>query len=206
MMAKLSANLEKNVWPFPDDRLLGKVLSWNNVTSFSAHPDERPALMLRGYFRAGHVLVEKCSKNLNEAHALIYPILFCYRHALEMAMQGIVSAYGHRYGVSLPTKKDHNLDPLWKCCKAIFTHPDNKSAAVGASRVEKVIKQFHSLDIRNEAFRYSEKKDGTFIPLPNDAIDLINLREIMKRLESFFTGAEGHLDLVQSANDEMERS
>lgn len=122
-----------------------------------------------------------------------------------MTMQWIIGSYGYRYGVSLPTKKDHNLDPLWKCCKAIFTHPDNKSAAVGASTVEKLIKQFHRLDTRAEAFRYPVRKDGTLIHLPNDAIDLTNLREVMEGLENFFSGADGYLDRVCSASDEMEQ-
>jgi hypothetical protein len=203
-MAKLSETLG-NAGPIPEDRLLGKVLSWNNVIAFADYPAERNVLMLKGYFRAGHVLVDKCCENLREGHTLIYPILFCYRHALEMNMQWIVGSYGHRYGVLLPTKKDHSLDPLWKCCKEIFAHPDIKRAAVGASRVEKVIEQFHSLDIRAEVFRYPVKKDESFIDLPSDAVDLINLREVMERIEDFFDGAEGHLDEVASAADEMER-
>jgi hypothetical protein len=202
MMPKISANLEVR-WPCPDDRLIGKVVNWNNAIAFSDYPAERHALMLKGYFRAGHVLVDQCRKNPHEGHTMIYPILFCYRHALEMTMQWIIVSYGYRYGVSLPTKKDHNLDPLWKCCKAIFTHLDNKSAAVGASTVEKLIKQFHRLDTRAEAFRYPVKKDGTLIRLPNVAIDLINLREVMEGLKNFFSGADGHLDQVCSASDDM---
>ena len=200
-MIKISPNVEKQ-WPFPDDQLLGKVLSWNNVITFSEYPAERHFLMLRGYFRAGHVLVDKCRKNLHEGHTMIYPILFCYRHALEMTMQWIISSYGCRYGVSLPTRKDHNLDPLWKCCKTIFTHPDNKGAAVVVSRVEKVIKQFHHLDTRAEAFRYPVKKDGTLIYLPNLAIDLVNLQEVMERLENFFRVVDKDLGRICSVSDE----
>ncbi len=131
---------------------------------------------------------------------MIYPILFCYRHALEMNMQWIIGTYGHRYGVSLPTKKDHTLDSLWECCKTIFTDPDNESAVVGASTVEKLIKEFHHLDTRAEAFRYPVKKDGTLIRLPNVAIDLTNLRDVMESLKNFFSGADGHLDCVSPAS------
>jgi hypothetical protein len=72
-----------------------------------------------------------------------------------------------------------------------------------ASTVEKLIKQFHRLDTRAEAFRYPVKKDGTLIRLPNVAIDLINLREVMEGLKNFFSGADGHLDQVCSASDDM---
>jgi hypothetical protein len=202
-MPKISSSLEIR-WPCPDDRLVGKVLSWNNAIAFSDHPAEREALMLKGYFRAGHVLVDQCRKNPHEGHTMIYPILFCYRHALEMTMQCIIGTYGHRYGVSLPTKKDHNLDPLWECTKLIFKHPDNKSAAVGVSTVERLIREFHHLDSRAVAFRYPVKKNGTLISLPDDVIDLINLREVMEGLEHFFSGADSYLDKLCSASDEMQ--
>jgi hypothetical protein len=202
MMAKISAGLEMR-WPRPDDRLLRKVVSWNNAIAFSDDPAERHALMLKGYFRAGHVLVDQCRKNPNEGHVLIYPILFCYRHALEMTMKGILDSYGHHYGVSAP-KPDHNLWRLWESCKAIFAQIDNESAAGDTSIVEKLIKEFHDLDARAEAFRYPVKKDGTLVDLPNDAINLIDLREVVESLENFFCGADGYLDHLCSAIDEMQ--
>jgi hypothetical protein len=201
-MTKISASLQTR-WPCPDDRLVGKVLNWKNAIAFSDYPAEREALMLKGYFRAGHVLVDQCRKNPHEGHTMIYPILFCYRHALEMTMQYIIGNYGHRYGVSLP-KPNHDLWRLWECCRAIFTATDNESAAVGTSTVEKLLKEFHELDTRAEAFRYPVRKDGTFIHLPNVAIDLIDLRDVMEGLENFFSGADGHLDYVCSASDEMQ--
>ncbi len=204
MMAKISSSLEQR-WPYPDDQLLRKAVNWKNAITFSDYPAERHVLIRNGYFLAGHALVERCQNDTYERQVMIYPILFCYRHALEMTMQWIIGSYGHRYGVSLPTKPDHNLDSLWKCCKAIFTHPDNKRAAVGALTVEKLIKQFHRLDTRAEAFRYAVKKDGTLIRLPDVAIDPVNLREVMEGLENFFSGADGHLDQVCSASDEMQR-
>ncbi|MGD0118743.1 MAG: hypothetical protein ABSD30_11810, partial [Candidatus Binatus sp.] len=159
-MAKSSANSEK-LWPFRDDRLLGEVLRLESAIAFEDYSSDRHFLMMRGYFRAGHVLVGKCCENPNEKFAMVYPILFCYRHALEMTMKWIISSYGPRYGVPLPTKKNHKLDPLWRCCKAIFTHPDIASHMDVVSRVERVIKQFHRLDPLAEAFRYPAKKDGT---------------------------------------------
>ncbi len=201
-MAKISASLEMR-WPRPDDRLLGKVLSWNNSVAFSDYPAERNALMLKGYFRAGHVLVDKCRENLNEGHTLVYPILFCYRHALEMVMKLTLDSYGHHFGVSTPMP-DHNLWRLWESCKAIFSQIDNESAAVDTSIVEKRLKEFHELDTRAEAFRYPVNKQGTLIPLPCEAIDLINLRDVMEGLENFFSGADGYLDNLCSASDEMQ--
>src|SRR5271166_5891998 len=152
MMAKISEDL-KFRWPHPDDRLLRKVASWSKAVAFSDNPAERHALMLRGYFRAGHVLVDQCHKNPHEGHTMIYPILFCYRHALEIAMQWIITRYGHHFSVSLP-EADHNLWQLWGSCRAIFTQIDSADAAASTLAVEKLIKEFHDLDMRAQAFRY----------------------------------------------------
>jgi hypothetical protein len=181
-MAKILASLEMP-WPCPDDRLVRKAIDWRRATTFPDNPPQRHALILSGYFRAAHALVDHCSTNTYERQTMIYPILFCYRHALEMAMKGIVGSYGHRFGISLP-EPDHNLWQLWRTCRAIFNQIDNESAAVGTSTVEKLLKEFHHLDTRAEAFRYPKKKDGTPIPLPNIAIDLINLRQVMEGLVS----------------------
>jgi hypothetical protein len=202
-MAKISESLEVR-WPRPDDRLLGTVRSLNNAMAFSDNPVERHALMLRGYFRGGDLLLDRCLENVNEGHTLIYPILFCYRHALEMTMKGILDSYGHRYDVA-PPNPNHNLLRLWEGCKAIFTKIDDESAATSTSRVEERIKEFHNLDPSAEAFRYSEKRDGTLVDLPIYPFDLGNLREVIEGLKNFFTGADGYLDHLCSATDEMHR-
>ena len=159
--------------------------------------------MLKGYFRAGHVLVDQCRKNLHEGHTVIYPILFCYRHALEMSMKWLIGNYGHHFNVSEP-KPDHDLWRLWESCKTMFAQIDNEDAAASTSIVEKLIKEFHDLDTRAEAFRYPVKKDGTLIHLPNVAVDLVDLRDVVEGLENFFSGADVYLDHLCSATDEME--
>jgi hypothetical protein len=199
MMAKISEGLEFR-WLRPDDRLLRKVASWSKAVAFSDYPAERHALMLKGYFRAGHVLVDQCHKNPHEGHTMIYPILYCYRHALEIAMQWIVTRYGQHFSVSLP-EADHNLWHLWGSCKAMFDQIDNEDAAVGTSIVEKLIKEFHDLDTNAQAFRYAVRKDGTLIHLPNVAVDPADIRDVVEGIENFFSGADGYLDELCSASE-----
>jgi len=202
MMAKISSTLDFR-WPRPDDQLLRRVVSWYDAMVFSDDPVERHALMSNGYFRAGHVLIDQCLENFHERHVLIYPILFCYRHALEMTMKGLLESYGHRFGVSAP-EPNHNLWRLWESCKAIFAQIDNENSAADTLIVEKLIKEFHDLDARAEAFRYPVKKDGTSIDLPNDAFNLSDLRGVLESLENFFSGADGYLDNLCSASDEVQ--
>jgi hypothetical protein len=67
--------------------LVRKAVDWRRAISFSDNSPQRDVLILSGYFRAPHALVDHCSTNMYEQQTMIYPILFCYRHALEMAMK-----------------------------------------------------------------------------------------------------------------------
>ncbi|MFZ0245591.1 MAG: hypothetical protein WAL68_07940 [Candidatus Binatus sp.] len=200
-MAKISESVEIR-WPRADDRLLRKAVDWSSAITFSNYSAERHALILNGYFQAGHALVDHCQRNTYERQVMIYPILFCYRHALEMAMKWIVSSYGRPFGVS--PEPDHDLWQLWESCKAIFTQIDDEGAAVSTSTVERLVKEFHDLDIRAQAFRYSVTRKGDLLRLPDIAVDLINLRDVMQGLENFFSGADGYLDHLCSASNEMQ--
>lgn len=202
MIAKISESSERP-WPRLGDSLLRRVINWDNAVAFSDYFAERHALMLKGYFRAGQVFFDQCLKNKHEKHILLYPILFCYRHALEMAIKDIVGSYGHHYGVSEP-ELNHNLWHIWESCKAIFSQIDVEGVADSTSTVEKLVNEFQYLeDERPEAFRYPEKRDGNLIQLPNVAIDLVNLRDVMERLENFLSWADEHLGHLCSASDDI---
>jgi hypothetical protein len=67
--------------------------------------------------------------------------------------------------------------------------------------VEKIVQQFHSLDPESFSFRYSTKKNGKVVRLPDFAIDLDHLRDVMEGVNNFFTGVDGQLDHNSSAAD-----
>jgi hypothetical protein len=48
-------------------------------------------------------------------------------------------------------------------------------------------------------FRYSTKKNGKVVRLPDFAIDLEHLGDVMEGVNNFFTGVDGQLDHNSSA-------
>ena len=139
---------------------------------------------------AGAALIEEVRRQPHSGNLLLYPILFNYRHGLELAMKWIIEYHGAFSGVRLD-KKDHDLWALWKKCKLILelTGPTEDEALAA---VEQIVKDLHDLDEGGLSFRYSKDKNGATIPLPN-TIDLQNLQEVMEGVDGFFTGADGHL-------------
>jgi len=150
---------------------------------------------------AGALLIKACQDDdQHERYSLIYPILFNYRHALELAMKWIIARYGHYSSVKIGNIQHHNLWQLWKVCRKIIGSDDNgDNEAVSA--VEQVIKDFHDLDKQAFAFRYSRDKNGALIALPERMIDLENIRDVMEAVDNFFTGADGQLDAYAGAAD-----
>ena len=147
------------------------------------------------------MLVQACKKNDPERYYLIYPILFNYRHAIELAMKWVIVIYGRYSSLNIEVDKleHHNLWELWKLCKKIIIELGSKSEEI--SYVEQLIKDFHDVDNTSQAFRYSIDKKGVVFKLPDEMIDPENIRDVMEGLTAFFNGVDVQLDEHTSSAD-----
>ena len=148
---------------------------------------------------AGEALIDACQEDPRDRHFLIYPILFNYRHGIELAMKWIIMMYGRYASVSVGEIEHHNLWQLWKLCKKIVIEIGGEDEAIPV--VEQIIKDFHDLDKSALAFRYSQDKNGVLIALPDRMIDMENIRDVMEAISHFFEGADGQLDHNSKAVD-----
>lgn len=185
-------------WPKKGDRLLRQSDHWDSGIEFSEHPISRHVHLWDGYLSAGDGLIRLCMQEGygHERHFVIYPILFNYRHGLELAMKWIVVMYGGQ-GIN-GADEDHNLWKLWKHCREIieqYGSPDSGTEDL----VEQIVKEFHDLDKSGITFRYGWGKNGRNIKLPNHMVDLENIRDVMEGIAAYFTGLDGWLDHLKSA-------
>lgn len=196
------ADISAYRWPKKGDRLLRASKDWDKGVDFSDHSMSRDAHIWSGYMRAGAALVEECEREAFDRHFLVYPILFNYRHGLEVAIKWVIDRYGRHADVRLSADdRNHNLWELWKLCKEVIlkvgSDGDNESLRV----IEKIVKEFHDLDKTSFAFRYSTNKQGMTIRLPDTPIDLQNVKDVMEAVDNFFTGVDGQLDYNSDAMD-----
>src|SRR5215218_701822 len=91
-------------WPKKGDRLLKHSHDWDKGVEFDGDAYSRHVHIWSGYMRAGAALVDECQREAVDRHFLVYPILFNYRHGLEVAMKWIIDRYGGNAGVSLGEK------------------------------------------------------------------------------------------------------
>jgi hypothetical protein len=185
-------------WPKKGDRLLRRSDDWERGVEFSKFPIDRHVHLWEGYMRAGAGLIELCTQDGYEGDRrfVIYPILFNYRHGLELAMKWIVLRFGGQGFQGI--EADHDLWKLWKRCRAIVEqYETNDDEATDA--VEKIVKEFHDLDRVGVSFRYGWGKEGKEIKLPDHMIDLENIHDVMQGVSGYFTGLDGWLDDLHSA-------
>jgi hypothetical protein len=188
-------------WPKNGDKLFKRSQRWDGGVGFPDHPYARDAHIWDGYMTAASVLVEHCKNNDVSRFDLVYPILFNYRHGLEAAIKWVLDRYG-RYAAIKTYEKDHNLHKLWKVCRQVIEEVGGQGGDDEAlNAVEKIVHEFHSLDPESFSFRYSTKKNGKVVELPDFAIDLEHLGEVMEGVNNFFTGVDGQLDHNSSAVD-----
>ena len=145
---------------------------------------------------AGAKLVEQCEggKSPLERQELVYPILFCYRHALEVAMKWIIGQYGRHAEIVPNDYLDHDLWKLWQACKKVILEIGSDGETEALLAVQQVVKDFHDLDKSSFAFRYSMDKNGMVIGLPNKPFDLSNIKDVMEGVDNLFIGADSELD------------
>lgn len=191
--------LSKYRWPKKGDRLMHESQDWNQGVDFSGDAISRHVFIWDGYMKAGELLIEACEEHSHKRHSLIYPILFNYRHGIEVAIKWVIVQYGKYSDVKTGNIEHHNLWELWQTCKQIIIEVGSEGEEI--SHVEQVIKDFHDLDISAMAFRYPNNKNGDLFTLPDGIVELQNIREVMEGIAHFFDGVDGQLDSHISASN-----
>ncbi len=123
----------------PDDMALragALLVNWNGKAGVAA-PDVSAAFRV-----AAERLLDAALAN-NETWEAAYPILFCYRHGLEISLKTLVPG----------APRDHPLMTLWAALQSRIAgkYPADQLAWLGDR-----IGEFEQVDPRSTAFRYAD--------------------------------------------------
>lgn len=94
------------------------------------------------FLAAGERLLDAAAAK-RESWEAAYPILFCYRHALEVYLKALIPG----------AKKQHGLDNLWN---ELYPSLDGHFRADHLAWLRDRIMEFHEIDPRATAFRYHD--------------------------------------------------
>jgi hypothetical protein len=158
---------------------------------------ERNYRLLRGYKRAGDILIQKALVDRPDRDNLVFPALFNYRHYIELALKGIVEKHGAFAGVSTKSK-DHKLFDLWQLFVKIATAFGNDCSDIATVALGECINEIDDVDASSTVFRYARKLSGDTPDLPKNGLDLVRLHDVMNGIENFFECAD--LDFTYKAD------
>jgi hypothetical protein len=180
-------------WPAVGDRLFVEPAHWSEGAKVGGHTFHRLVMMMDGYKEAADALVDVTASEKHRANVLVYPILFCYRHYIELALKYVLLMYGGLGGVE-PNTKDHDLEDLWRDVRRVIETTSSGEEDPDLEAVEAVIAEFAKIDRGSFTFRYPTDKKGQLLEIAVERVDLERLRDTMNGVTNFFMGADGFLD------------
>lgn len=157
------------------------------------HPEERLHHLTGGYKLAADLLVEQAEAQAWRRRKLVYPIVFCYRHYLELTLKSFLQQYG-QLGELTSSWNHHRLEDLWRDYRTLLRAVgEETSEEQGTRAVEQCVAEFAKIDPASDAFRYPTRRRGQPFGTELEMLDLISLRNTMQGIENYFLAADGFL-------------
>ena len=139
-----------------------------------------------GYFFAAAALVEDYTAK-DEATSLVYPILFLYRHYVELKLKSILFEAAASLPSNVPEKAgdEHNLLNLWKMLSVLLAQYGKSKMLQGTESIERILAQLTQVDPVSMETRYALQKDLKTPTLDQmRSVDLRNFGGVMAKLHS----------------------
>jgi hypothetical protein len=183
-------------WPKMADRPFSESPDWQRNASIARRRQDRLVLMMTGYKAAADLMVERAAGSGYGRDTLVFPIVFNYRHFIELSLKYLIATYGRSVNVE-PNWKSHDLAELWRTFKGVLKQYGDNDPDQTNQAVENIIAEFAKVDPQSFAYRYPVDRDGNLLELGQSELDLQSLAAVMKGLERYFTGCDGWLDDLQ---------
>ena len=187
-------------WPRRGDKAFVTSANPSENANIDESGHSRLVLMTDGYKTAGDLMVEAAGDNDLARDTLVFPIIFNYRHFLEISLKYLLVTYGPTVGIE-PNWRSHDLATLWGSVLQMLdrygtTDPDEADPIVGA-----IILEFAKIDPASYAYRYPVDRNGKLLPVAQNDLHLPTLADVMNGVSGYFDGCDAYLDNLRSACD-----
>ena len=169
--------------------------SSNFVSNFTRDPIEDLGVYSRGYKFAADSLTKELLEKAHFPDYEAYPVVFLYRHALELSLKHVVSAaallakYTFRSDVACTFERNHEIKPLAisvvRICKKLF--PKDTTLQEKCALIRETCGELSDLDPESFSYRYPIKKNN----LPSTKHhQIVNLRSFSERMSAVLDDLE----------------
>jgi hypothetical protein len=130
-------------------------------------------------------LVHSVAEGKTILDAVIYPIVFLYRHYIELSLKDIIFLCRRLKQEGSGFPQHHNLGTLWDEAKQLLSDHYGSDTPEEMKNLDGCIDDFATHDPNSFAFRYPWDKKGNRTLQDLRHINLRNLFETMERVGSF---------------------
>jgi hypothetical protein len=193
----------------------GDLRDWMNNACLNVMGNGDAYAYKAGYRRGAEILVDYVCQNSRDQDFLVYPIIFLYRHHVELVLKRIIRRVPYVIDSRLTAAQkqhlvNHRLDLLWRDLRAMLPAVCKGAGwdEIDGAHIEGIddyIRQLSKLDADSFSFRYSHSKRGR-PSLPRD-LKNINLRhfgDLMSRLADYLYGMDEAVSWLVETKAEME--
>ena len=180
---------------------------WNNA--YITREPDKMWVYAHSYKLAADKLVQYVNEHEQKQDYLVFPIVFLYRHSIELWLKHIIELGNALYDVDEGFPKSHLIDRLWQEARKVAEKAWPTAPREELEEVEAYLKVLHSIDPGSFAFRYPTNKDGA-PSLPD--ITYVNLRhfsEVANKIDELLSGISmglsAFLDFKREEESEMRR-
>ena len=146
-----------------------------------------------GYKAAADLLVDKIEGRAPE-DILVLPIVFMYRHHVELKLKYIITAIDVLSQTQIPNLITHNLIALWNYVKVhLGCIRGGPFDAEMIASLDHLITELSNLDPNSFRFRYSHDRDFNENDIPT-SINLRHFKETMQILSNGLSFIESGID------------
>ncbi len=191
----------------------------NVVFNFTQAPIDALTAFARGYQLAGQALAQRLASATGYADYEGYPILFLYRHALELYLKAIVYRGASLLGLLAKSSPDtsgllrrHELGRLIPAVRAIFKEMDwdfQGSSVASFAEFERLVHALDDVDPRSYAFRYPVDTEGAAHLPKHFVVNVIafarNMDKVLGYLDGAASGIRENWDTAAEAAYELQQ-
>jgi hypothetical protein len=156
---------------------------------------------IRAYQQAADTLIDHIEATGNHQDTLVLPIIYLFRHYLELLLKSIITKMRDVLDLKAPTDNDlmtHDLGDLWNWAKPLIADLGDDPASIRDEIKDgnSVFAEFQRFDKKAETFRFAGSRTGK-PHLPE--FRLINIRIFRDECSRIAEFLEGVLGAAESA-------
>lgn len=156
--------------------------------------------LMVGYYAAANNLAQQVIGAGGQNNALCYPIMYLYRHYIELVLKAIVFHSNMLNDDRPEFQNHHNLRTLWLKCHPILSTlwtNQNGELDVQLEKAKELIEEFVELDDSSMSCRYPFNKSK--IPFRTDQLEF-SLSEVVTAMDALALFLSSSVNILQAEN------